>query len=228
MCYAPGALYGQRLRVRPGRRTTSAGPTCAEDAVGKRSDFERRQGDVYPTPLAAVEPLIPHLKHEGIWRFAEPCCGDGDLVGHLGSFGFHCVYRGDIRDGHDALDRVVYASAPDYDLEPDAIITNPPYTRDVMHALIAHFITVAPTWLLLELDWAATLQAGRYMQHCSHIVTIGRIKWMPDSPYTGKDNHAWFRFQKRKCRTIFHPRALADDARPSINGTSLPNGRGSR
>jgi len=30
--------------------------------MGKRSTFERRPGDFYPTPANAVSPLIPHLR----------------------------------------------------------------------------------------------------------------------------------------------------------------------
>ena len=52
--------------------------------MGKRSDFERRPGDFYPTPRAAALPLIAHLRGGGIATFAEPCAGDGALVpGHL-------------------------------------------------------------------------------------------------------------------------------------------------
>ena len=46
--------------------------------MGKRSAFERRAGDAYPTPIEAVLPLIPHLR--GVRNFAEPCAGDGALV----------------------------------------------------------------------------------------------------------------------------------------------------
>ena len=69
--------------------------------MGKRSNFERREADFYPTPRAAVVPLIPYLR--GIRTFAEPCAGDGALVRHLEGFGLRCVYAGDIRDGQDAL-----------------------------------------------------------------------------------------------------------------------------
>ena len=77
--------------------------------------------DFYPTPLKAVQPLIPHLA--GIRRFAEPCCGDGALVRHLESFGLRCVYAGDIATGQDALELTAadIAGAP--------IITNPPFSR---------------------------------------------------------------------------------------------------
>ena len=40
--------------------------------MGKRSSFERIPRDFYPTPFAAVPPLIPHLR--GVRTFAEPCC----------------------------------------------------------------------------------------------------------------------------------------------------------
>jgi hypothetical protein len=63
--------------------------------MGKRSNFERREADFYPTPRAAVAPLIPHLR--GIRSFAEPCAGDGALIRHLESFGLRCAYSGDIR-----------------------------------------------------------------------------------------------------------------------------------
>jgi hypothetical protein len=48
-----------------------------------------------------VLPLIPFLR--GIRTFAEPCCGQGDLVRHLESFGLRCTYARDISTGQDAL-----------------------------------------------------------------------------------------------------------------------------
>ena len=59
-------------------------------------------------------------------------------------FGLRCVYAGDIATGQDALARSTSTAAP------DAIITNPPYTRPLMHPLIEHFQRIAPTWLLLD------------------------------------------------------------------------------
>jgi hypothetical protein len=118
--------------------------------MGKRSDFERREADFYPTPRAAVVPLIPYL--HGIRTFAEPCAGDGALVQQLESFGLRCVYAGDIRTGQDALAVDDYGNA-------DVIITNPPWKRIWLHPLISHFQRIAPTWLLLDQDWACTKQA---------------------------------------------------------------------
>jgi|SRR5215211_565991 len=100
--------------------------------MGKRSDFRRHDNDFYPTPRKAVLPLLPHLR--GLCSFAEPCCGV------LESFGLRCAYAGDIVDGHDAFACASYGAV-------DVIITNPPYTRPLMHALIQHFQGIAPTWL---------------------------------------------------------------------------------
>jgi hypothetical protein len=153
--------------------------------MGKRSSFERLPRDFYPTPYAAVPPLIPHLR--GVRTFAEPCCGDGALVRHLELFGLRCAYQGDVATGQDALGLEHYGDA-------DAIITNPPYTRPLMHALIQHFARILPTWLLLESDWAYTKQAGPFMPCCSDIVSVGRLRWIAGTTMNSKENFAWYRF----------------------------------
>ena len=45
-----------------------------------------------------------------------------------------------------------------------------------MHALISQLQGIAPTWLLLELDWAATKQAVPFLRSCSDIVVVGRLR----------------------------------------------------
>ena len=104
--------------------------------MGKRSSFARIPRDHYPTPMMAVEPLVPHLRAEGIRSFAEPCDGGkrgGHLVRHLELFGFVCSYRVDIADdGKDA--RLITAQ----DVRgSDAVITNPPHSRTLMHEAAA-------------------------------------------------------------------------------------------
>jgi hypothetical protein len=165
--------------------------------MGKRSIFERREGDFYPTPAAAVLPLIPHLR--GIRSFAEPCCGDGALVRHLESHGLRCTYQGDIAAGQDALAIDQYGDA-------DAVITNPPWTRLLLHPLISHFQKIGPTWLLLDQDWAATKQAVPFLTCCTDILPIGRQIWILGTTMHGKDNAAWYRFDARHVAgPIFHP-----------------------
>ena len=180
--------------------------------MGKRSNFERREADFYPTPRVAVVPLIPYLRAGGVKTFAEPCAGDGALVGHLEELRPALCLCGDIRAGQDASMLGQYGEA-------DAIITNPPYTRDLMHTLIAHFQRIAPTWLLLDSDWAHTKQAAPFLPCCSDIVAIGRVKWIEGSKHTGKDNCAWYRFDVGT-RLARLPRARRDDFTPSTHSES--------
>ncbi|MCB5205032.1 hypothetical protein LH464_21435 [Neorhizobium sp. T786] len=155
--------------------------------MGKRSDFERRKNDAYQTPAAAVTPLIGYLR--GIKTFAEPCVGEGKLVRSLESFGLECVWSGDIETGQDALTDETLSST-----RFDAIITNPPWTRQILHPMIQRFQSIAPTWLLFDADWVHTRQAAPFLDQCSHIVSVGRVKWIEDSAFSGKDNAAWHRF----------------------------------
>jgi hypothetical protein len=97
------------------------------------------------------------------------------------------VYEGDMHKGRNALARDSYGDI-------DAIITNPPHKRDMLHPLIEHFQQIAPTWLLIDHDWVANLQSTPYLPHCSDIVVIGRVKWIEGSAFTGKENYSWYRF----------------------------------
>jgi hypothetical protein len=169
--------------------------------MGKRSNLPRRDRDAYPTPPSAVWPLIPWLA--GVRTFAEPCAGDDDdhhdLVRHLESRGLRCVYQGDIATGQDAL-------ALDHYDDADAIITNPPWKRPILHLLLQHFARIAPTWLLIDQDWGGTKQATPYLASCTDILPIGRQIWIPGTDMPGKDNAAWFRFDARHVAgPIFHP-----------------------
>jgi hypothetical protein len=148
-----------------------------------------------------VLPLIPWLR--GVRTFvAEPCCGDGALVRHLESFGLRCAYAGDIATGQDALALDQYGGA-------QVVITNPPYTRQLMHALIWHFARILPTWLLLETDWASTKQAAPCMPSCSNIVSVGRLRWIEGTTMSGMQNFAWYRFVARhSAGPIFHAHGL--------------------
>lgn len=156
--------------------------------MGKYSNFERIGRDAYQTiDPRAVEKLMPHLR--GVKTFAEPCAGEGYLVGQLQAQGLTCVYEGDIDSGFDAL---TYPF--DQDATFDAIISNVPWRRDILHAMILRFQAMAPTWLLFDAAWAHTKQSAPFMDQCSHIVSVGRLKWIPDTKMTGKEDCAWFRF----------------------------------
>jgi hypothetical protein len=85
-----------------------------------------------------------------------------------------------------------------------------------MHRLIEHFQRIAPTWLLIDYDWSATKQAAEYMPHCSDIVVLARLKWFEGSKDTGKDNHAWYRFDSRhRAGPVFHNNRGRGEVLPS-------------
>lgn len=181
--------------------------------MAKRSDFKRIERDFYPTPLAAVKPLAPHLPDD--FMFCEPCSGDGRLTQHIRT----------LKPGA--------ACSAEYDLEPlashimpmdarditrsnlcgaDLIITNPPWIRTkqsgyLLHDLITTFSDLAPTWLLFDAGWAYTQQSRDLIKRCSKIVAIGRVKWIEDSAGSGKDDAAWYLFDaKHEGPTEFHGR----------------------
>jgi hypothetical protein len=135
--------------------------------------------------------------------FAEPCCGDYALVRHLESFGLRCAYAGDIATGQDALSRSSFGKI-------DAIITNPPHSREIMHRMIMHFMGIAPTWLLIDNDWSCNEHAGPFLPFCSDIVAIGRVKWIAGSAYAGMENYGWYRFDaNHSAGPAFHGRGAA-------------------
>jgi hypothetical protein len=158
--------------------------------MGKRSSFERVPRDFYPTPYEAVVPLLPHLAEREY--FIEPCAGDGALIRHLQSAGHCCVYASDIEPRGE---RIHEQDALTFDLDNCSLfITNPPWDRSILHPLIAHLSARAPTWLLFDADWMHTRQAAPFMPWLHKIVSVGRVKWIPDSKMTGKDNCAWYLF----------------------------------
>ena len=159
--------------------------------MGKRSSFERRERDFYPTPEAAVLPLLPHLAPSTL--FSEPCAGDGALVDILQRHGHVCEFAGDLEPQRADI-YITDARTQGGDGAPDVYITNPPWSREVLHPIITNLSAQAPTWLLFDADWMHTRQAAPYLPLCRKIVSVGRVKWIPDSKHTGKDNCAWYLF----------------------------------
>lgn len=172
--------------------------------MGKRSDFKRRARDCYDTPFEAVVPLVPHLNQGQC--FAEPCAGTGHLRDHLiRSAGMISVDAFDIEprgrgiERGDALSRTVSKGC-------DLIITNPLWSREILHPMIEHFRKQRPTWLLFDADWMHTKQSAPYIEYCAAIVSVGRVKWIPGTTMTGKDNCCWYLFTHRRLRTQFFGR----------------------
>ena len=161
--------------------------------MGKRSDFKRIERDYYKTPLPAVVPLIPHLTASDDC-FVEPCCGDGALIDHLNRFDFQCGLASDIApelwwaEKKDALTAEFPFGA--------TTITNPPWDRKILHPLIERLSDRGRTWLLFDADWFHTKQAIPFLPRLRKVVSVGRVKWIPGSKMTGKDNCAWYLFTK--------------------------------
>jgi hypothetical protein len=154
--------------------------------MGKRSLFPRVPQDAYPTPAEAVAPLLPHLAPNT--RYIEPCAGEGRLVGHLERAGHVCVGAYDLPDD---------ARVKRYEAKPGIFFaTNPPWRRDVLHPIIVNLSDQLPTWLLLDAAWIHTRQSAPYLARLRKIVSVGRVKWIPDSPFTGKDDCAWLLFDQ--------------------------------
>lgn len=179
--------------------------------MGKRSSFERVARDYYPTPAAAVLPLLPHLR--GIRTFAEICAGDGRLVRHLQAAGLHCAQATDIEPrGGGVSEGDAMASTPAWIFgRADAIITNPPWDRKFLHPFIERFAPAGPVWLLFDADWLHTRQSVPFLPLLHEVVSVGRVKWIEGSKQTGKDNAAWYRFGPARIdrAVIFHGRTAA-------------------
>ena len=179
--------------------------------LGKRSDFKRRKNDLYTTwDPRAVTPLLPYLNPKT--RYCEPCAGDGALIKQLKPHGHVCARARDIdpkADGIEKKDALTLLTG-----NIDCFITNPPWTREILHPLINHLRVQAPTWLLFDADWAHTIHKNmakrnsckttpELLKYCSKIVSVGRVKWIKDSPHDAKDNCAWYLFGDKETKTEF-------------------------
>lgn len=175
--------------------------------------FKRNPKDFYATPPEAVLPLLPFLDlGQG---FIEPCAGDGALVAVLQAHGLVCVAAGDIAPRAASV-MPLDALSPAWDWHIQAlsavpkIITNPPWSRDVLHQMIERFRGYG-CWLLFDADWMHTRQAAGHLIHCSRIVSVGRVSWMGNG-VSGFDNCAWYEFGPTPAETVFYPRFMADVA----------------
>lgn len=177
--------------------------------MGKRSNFPKIDKDFYRTiDPRAIEPLIANISKIDCHAktYAEPCSGSGDLVNMIYKDrpDIECWYDCDISweiGGKDAL------TLTTEDIKGcDLIITNPPWSRNILHPLIIHLVSLyKPVWLLFDADWMHTKQSSEIMKNfCTHVVSVGRLKWIPDTNMSGKDNACWYRFSKHKCsETVF-------------------------
>lgn len=170
--------------------------------MGKRSDYERRPRDYYPTPLDAVKPLVLHLPKQ--FTFVECCAGNSDLTNHIEQLtDSECLSEYDLEPQNEDVEEFDALELTEKQLYGcDLIITNPPWDRSkksgyLMHELLVRCSDLRPTWFLLDSDWAYTVQASDFIKNrCQKIVSIGRVKWFGNT--SGKDNASWYLFDKNK------------------------------
>ncbi|WP_192913867.1 hypothetical protein [Roseibium sediminis] len=200
--------------------------------MGKRSNYARLPKDLYLTidPKAAAS-LIPFLRSERITSFVEPCYGWGHLVGPLTAAGLECVGRYDVDvRGREIVDphapgdqgRVMCRDGRDLcfaDLRgADAIITNPPWSRALLHTLIARWASMVPTWLLFDAGWKHTGQAARLMRLCTDFVPVPRLRWMPGTAMAATDDCGWYRFHAAEAALGLGTRFWPLGATPADSG----------
>jgi hypothetical protein len=154
----------------------------------RRPGLKPRERDDWPTPWPAVLPLLPRLRPRT--RFVEPCCGSGELIKHLESAGHVCTA---------SYDLPIDARTASYAIDSDTIfITNVPWRRRFEpNRIIANLSDQRPLWALLYSDWLFTSSAAPYLPRLRAIAVIGRVKWVPNSPYSGgMENSCWCLFDR--------------------------------
>lgn len=178
--------------------------------MSKRSDFDKVPKEFYPTtdPKAIPPVLVALLRGK---TYAEPCYGNGDLEDLLMDVAT-CKWRSDIRETVGSSKVMDALELTKEDLkECDLVVTNPPFSKDVLLPLIDHFVSLKPTWLLLPADYMHNLYFGPYMKRCSRVVSVGRVCWFPKEGkrVASTDNFAWYFWKKgatTDTRTEFYGR----------------------
>lgn len=135
--------------------------------------------DYWPTiderAVSALFPFIYDLK------YGEPCWGGGHLE-NLISTNATCVWRSDIDPQQGGCVKKDAKSLRKEDLkECDVLITNPPFSWELLKPLLDHLPKLKPTWLLLPADKLHTKQMAPYLNYCEFIVSIGRLKFFFDN-----------------------------------------------
>lgn len=162
--------------------------------MGKRSEFERIEKDYYRTfDPRAFRKLSTHLQRNT--RFIEPTAGDGVLLDQIVQAGHVCLQAYDLEPKRADIER---RDALTYTPEHHNFyfITNPPWTREILHPLINHLSDIAPTWLLFDADWPFTGQSQAFKRRLRRIVPVGRLIWIEGTTMQGKDSCAWYLFDK--------------------------------
>ncbi len=152
----------------------------------------KRPRDLWSTIDArAIPPLLPHLPPG--FRYAEPMAGEGKLIDLLRPH-VACAWASDLVP---QAPGIVQGDVMGCELgDADGFISNPPWTRTLLHKIIIHLSDQGPTWLLFDSDWQNTNQAGAFMERCRKIVYVGRLLWIPGTTTPGFQACSWYLFDK--------------------------------
>lgn len=168
-----------------------------------------------------VRHLIMNDSLHDLKRYIEPCANNGSLVKHIQDvsetmgvpFVPECVYMSDVAPDqispelgtiyeHEAggsPTRGYYDWSDSLTDRQVTFITNPPWINTssseyMLNNIILNLAQHAPTWLLLNSTYAWNQKSRPYMNICTDVVPVGRLKWIEDSDSVGKEDCAWFRF----------------------------------
>jgi hypothetical protein len=158
--------------------------------MSKRTNFDKIPKDFYPTfdKSALVPAFVNDISEK---TYAEPCCGEGDLVNLLSRIAV-CKWQSDLENrGYGVVKDAMEVSISDI-ADVDMIITNPPYTKSIVLPMIDHFTALKPTWLLLPADWMHNIYFKPYLGKCSKIISIGRMSWMRNTKMKSTENYCWY------------------------------------
>lgn len=178
--------------------------------MGKRSNFEKNPRDYYRTfdPKAGIA-LKPFVE-EGLTYF-EPFAGAGDLIKQLDFV--ECKWASDIEpqqnEGEIYIREISAFHLPKTQISNyDLMITNPPWTKDVFHRSLEHFVPLIDCWFLMSSNWKQNKGSAEYVNKwLTDIVPIGRMKWIEGSPHSSVDDCEWLKFSYWKNDAArFHPR----------------------
>lgn len=164
----------------------------------------RRKNDFYATIDArAAAALAPFLPPGTV--YGEPCAGAGDLVQLLEAHGLVCDWGLELEPQGPCLrnrwpigigDALQLGRA---DLgAAQVLISNPPWYRPSLHALIEHLARLLPCWFLFDAAWMQNQAAAPIGTLCTDIVAVGRLTWIEDSEHDSTTDVAWYRFDAGK------------------------------
>lgn len=184
--------------------------------MGKHSELERKDRDFYSTPIKAVQPLVPYLG--GINSYYEPFAGDGRLIENFKILtpDMKCGWATDIHPLADGIDTCAFDDIDKTDLVhqmisrgTQAVISNPPWlnTSESGYQLFRFVNKMCyggfPVIMLLNANlvnnkssWQNKVHGRSLMNLCYQVLPIGRVKWIDDSPFSAKEDSAWFFFNE--------------------------------